>query len=77
VSGSIDVDLNNISDIINNSLGTADGVTSGVEAQSENIGTAVGVNLMIVVFTIAIIAALAIIFMLIAKAKGLGKAVKK
>jgi hypothetical protein len=76
MSGSIDVNLDAISGIVNNSTGTAAGITQGVEDQSSNIGTAVGVNLMIVAFTVAIVAALAIIFMLIAKAKGLGKAVK-
>ena len=63
-SGSIDVNLDNISDTVNNSTLMASNVTSGIADESDDIGTAIGITISVLFYIGLIVVVLGIIFLI-------------
>ena len=63
-TGSIDVNLDNISDTINNSTKMAGEVTGGIADESEDIGTAIGITISVMFYIGLIVVVLGIIFLI-------------
>jgi len=49
-TGSIDVNLDNISDTVNNSTEMAANVTEGIANESDDIGTAIGITISVMFY---------------------------
>ena len=71
--GTVDVDLNNFGDMINNSASVGENVTKGVSDQGDLIGLAIGLSIAIGLLFGVVILLLATIVMLIKRTKGLKK----
>jgi len=63
-SGSIDVNLDNISDTVNNSTKMAGEVTGGIADESDDIGTAIGITISVLFYIGLIVVVLGIIFLI-------------
>jgi len=63
-TGSIDVNLDNISDTINNSTKMAGEVTGGIADESDDIGTAIGITISVMFYIGLIVVVLGIIFLI-------------
>ena len=63
-SGTITVDLNHIRDTINNSTTMAENVTGGIAAESDDIGTAIGITISVLFYIGLIVVVLGIIFLI-------------
>ena len=69
--GSVSLDLNNISDIINNSTLVGARTTGGIADQGDLIGLAVGLTIALTLLAVAIGVILGLIFVIFAFAKKL------
>ena len=63
-TGDINIDLDNISETINNSTTMAENVTSGIADESDDIGTAIGITLSVLFYIGLIVVVLGIIFLI-------------
>ena len=63
-SGSIDVNLGNISDTINNSTLMGSNITGGIADESDDIGTAIGITISVLFYIGLIVVVLGIIFLI-------------
>ena len=63
-SGAITVNLNNISDTVNNSTTMAENVTGGIADESADIGTAIGITISVMFYIGLIVVVLGIIFLI-------------
>ena len=70
-TGSVDVNLTPIGNILNNTTETGASVTSGISDQGDLMGTAVGITIAVLLFVGLITAVLGIIFLIFNFAKRL------
>ena len=70
-TGSVDVNLDNVKDIINNTTSTGAEITSGISSEGSLMGTAVGITIAILLLVGMLTAVLGIIFLIFTFAKRL------
>ena len=64
-TGSIDVNLTKISNIVNNSTETGAGITEGIADESDDMGEALGVTLTVLFYIFLVVVVLGIIFLIL------------
>lgn len=75
-TGSIEIDLNNIGETVNNSTTLADRVTGGIADQGSDIGEAVGITITVLFYIALIVVVLGIIFLIFNWVKSVRKKAK-